>query len=166
MLTLLRVLFGFAIACLVAGAATVAFIISPADVANLPADAQAERLGNAGVLALLTATHSALFAFPFALLAAAFAELRRVRSWLFYALAGAVISLGGLAAIHLNEVEGQPSILNDYALIAFATVGVLAGLAYWLVAGRCAGGKRRAPAAVVEPAVEPAPEPEPTAQAT
>jgi hypothetical protein len=166
MLTLLRVLFGFAIACLVAGAATVAFIVSPADIASLPADAQADRLGNAGVLALLTATHSAIFAFPFALLAIGFAELQRVRSWLFYALVGAVISLGGLAAIHLNEVEGQPSILNDYALIAFATTGVLAGLAYWLVAGRCAGGKRRAPPIAAEPEAGPAPEPEATPQAT
>ena len=161
---MLRVLFGFAIACLVAGAATVAFIVSPADIANLPADAQSERLGNAGVLALLTATHSAIFAFPFALLAVGFAELSRVRSWLYYALVGAVISLGGLAAVYLNEVEGQPSILNDYALVAFATVGVLAGLAYWLVAGRCAGGRRRPPAAVPDPT--PAPEPEPAAQAT
>lgn len=142
MLTLLRVLFGFAVACLVAGAATVAFVVSPAEIANLPAEAQPERLGNAGILALLAATHSAIFALPFALLVAAVAELRRIRSWLYYALAGAVISLGGLAAVYLNEVTGQPSILNDYALIAFVTVGLLAGLTYWLFAGRCAGGRR------------------------
>lgn len=143
MLTLLRVLFGFAVACLVAGVATVAFVVSPVELANLPAEAQPERLGNAGILALLTSTHSAIFAFPFALVALGVAELWRIRSWLYYALVGVVISLGGLAAIHLNEVPGQPSILNDYALIAFATVGLLAGLAYWLVAGRCAGGRRR-----------------------
>lgn len=142
MLTLLRVLFGFAVACLVAGAATVAFIVTPADIASLPAEAQPERLGNAGILALLAATHSAIFAFPFALIALGIGELWRVRSWLYYVLVGAVISLGGLAAVYLNEVPEQPSILNDYALITYATVGVLAGLAYWLVAGRCAGGRR------------------------
>jgi MFS family permease len=147
MLTLLRVLFGFAIACLVAGVATVAFVVSPVELANLPAEAQPERLGNAGILALLTATHSAIFAFPFALVALGIAELWRIRSWLYYALVGIVISLGGLAAVYLNEVPGQPSILNDYALIAFATVGLLAGLTYWLVAGRCAGGRRRGNAA-------------------
>ncbi len=154
MLTLLRVIFGFAVACLVAGAATVAFVVSPVELASLPADVQPERLGNAGILALLAATHSAIFAFPFALLAAGIAELWRIRSWLYYVLAAAVISLGGLAAVHLNEVPGQPSILNDYALVAYATVGVLAGLAYWLVAGRCAGGKRARPAppAAAEPA--------------
>jgi hypothetical protein len=150
MLTLLRVLFGFAIACLVAGAATVAFVVNPAAIANLPADAQTEQLSNAGILALLAATHSAIFAAPFALIALGVAELTRIRSWLYYALVGAVISLGGLAAVYLNEVPGQPSILNDYALIAFGTVGVLSGLTYWLFAGRGAGG-RRSPAAAPPP---------------
>ncbi len=146
MVTLLRVLFGFAVACLVAGLATVAFIVSPAELASLPSDAQSERLGNAGLLALYTATHSAIFAAPFALVAVGIAELWRIRFWLYYVLVGVVISLGGLAAVYGNEVQGQPSILNDYALIAYGTVGLLAGLAYWLVAGRCAG-PRRGPAA-------------------
>jgi hypothetical protein len=147
MLTLLRVLFGFAIACLVAGVATVAFVVNPATIANLPGDAQTEQLSNAGILALLAATHSAIFAAPFALIAIGAAELTRIRSWLYYVLVGAVISLGGLAAVYLNEVPGQPSILNDYALIAFGTVGVLSGLAYWLFAGRGAGGRRSSAAA-------------------
>jgi len=162
MLTLLRVLFGFLVASLIAGAATVAFIVTPADIANLPAEAQTERLGNAGLLALLAATHSALFAFPFALLAIGIAELWRLRSSLYYVLVAVAISLGGLAAIYANEVPGQPSILNNYALGAFATVGVLAGLVYWLLAGRGAGGRRAAappPSAPVEPS-------EPVAQAS
>lgn len=142
MLTLLRVLFGFIIACLVAGAVTVAFVVTPADIASLPAEAQTERLGNAGVLALLAATHSAIFAFPFALLAIGIGEMWRLRSWLYYVLVGVVIALGGFAAEYLNEVPGQPSILNNYALAAFLTVGVLGGGAYWLFAGRRAGGRR------------------------
>jgi len=163
MLTLLRVLFGFIVACLVAGAATVAFVVTPIDIASLPAEAQPERLGNAGLLALLAATHSAIFAFPFALLAIGIGELWRVRSWLYYVLVAALISLGGLAAVYLSEVPGQPSILNDYALSAFLTVGILAGSAYWLLAGRGAGGRR--PGAVPPPAA-PAEESEPAAQAT
>lgn len=162
MLTLLRVLFGFALACLVAGVATVAFVVSPTELASLPAEAQPERLGNAGILALLAATHSAIFAAPFALIALGIGELWRVRSWLYYVLVAVVISLGGLAAVYLNEVPGQPSILNDYALIAFATVGILAGLAYWLFAGRCAGRRRSRPG---PPPAEP-PEAETAAQAT
>ena len=35
---LFRVLLGFIVACLVAGAATAAFVITPADIATLPAE--------------------------------------------------------------------------------------------------------------------------------
>ena len=172
MLTLLRVLFGFVVACLVAGVATVAFVVTPADIASLPSDAQAERLANAGVLALLSATHSAIFSFPFALIAIGISELWRVRSWLYYVLVAIGIALGGLAAVYLNEVPGQPSIVNAYAVGAFVTVGLAAGLAYWLVAGRCSGGRRAkdGPAAAAkaeEPPAEAEPPPaETTAQAT
>jgi hypothetical protein len=141
MLTLLRVIFGFIVACLVAGAVTVAFVVTPADVASLPPDAQTERLANAGVLALLAATHSAIFAFPFAIITITISELWRIRSWLYHALAATVIALAGLAAEVAQEVPGQPSILNTYAVGAFLAIGVLSGLAYWLVAGRGAGGK-------------------------
>ena len=84
MITLLRVLFGFIVACLVAGLVTVAFVVTPADIANLPPEAQPERLGNAGILALLAATHSAIFALPFAIIAIGIAELSRVRTWIYY----------------------------------------------------------------------------------
>ena len=79
MITLLRVLFGFIVACLVAGAVTVAFVVTPADIAGLPAEAQAEQLANAGVLSLLAATHSAIFAFPFAMIAIGIAEMSAIR---------------------------------------------------------------------------------------
>jgi hypothetical protein len=164
MLTLLRVLFGFIIACLVAGAVTVAFVVTPADVATLPAEAQPERLGNAGVLALLAATHSAIFAFPFALVAIGIGEMWHVRSWLYYVLVAVLIALGGFAAEYVTEVGGQPSILNNYAVAAFLTVGVLSGFAYWLFAGRRAGG-RRADAVPPAPTAEP-PANRPVAEAT
>ena len=159
MFTLLRVLFGFIIACLVAGAVTVAFVVTPADIASLPADARFERLANAGVLALLAATHSAIFAFPFAMLANGIGEMWHVRSWLYYAVVGLLIGAGGFVAYYANEVAGQPSIFNNYALAAFLTIGTLGGLAYWLVAGRRAGGKRAdapPPAAAPPSAGEPA----------
>jgi hypothetical protein len=161
MITLLRVLFGFIVACLVAGLVTVAFVVTPADIAGLPAEAQPERLGNAGLLSLLAATHSAIFAFPFAIIAIGIAEISAIRTWIYYALIGAAIALGGLAAEYANEVAGQPSILNGYALAAYVTVGLAGGLAYWLLAGRRAGGKRAdgIPASVPPPA-----DPEPVPQ--
>jgi hypothetical protein len=165
MITLLRVLFGFIFACLVAGAVTVAFVVTPADIAGLPAEAQPERLANAGVLALLAATHSAIFAFPFAMLANGIGEMWHVRSWLYYAVVGLLIGAGGFVAYYANEVVGQPSIFNNYALTAFLTIGTLGGLAYWLVAGRRAGGKR-ADAPPPPAAAPPTPAGEPAAQTT
>jgi hypothetical protein len=143
--------------------ATVAFVVTPADIATLPADARPERLGNAGVLSLLAATHSAIFAFPFALLAIAIGEWRRVRSWIYYVIVGIAIALGGFGAEYLNEVGGQPSIVNDYALRAFLTVGLLSGLAYWIVAGRHAGGRRGDAAASKEQPADAESETEPPA---
>jgi drug/metabolite transporter (DMT)-like permease len=163
MITLLRVLFGYIIACLVAGAVTVAFVVTPADIGNLPVDAQTERLANAGVLALLAATHSAIFAFPFAMLANGLGEVWRVRSWLYYAVVGLLIGAGGFVAYYVNEVAGQPSIFNNYALTAFLTSGTLGGLAYWLFAGRRAGG-RRADAPPPPAAAAPPPTGDPAAQ--
>lgn len=142
MITLLRVLFGFIVASLVAGAVTVAFVVTPAELAALAPEVQPERIGNAGVLALLTATHSAIFAFPFALVAIGFAELWGLRSIAYYLGVSLGIALGGLFAAYAHEVQGQPSIYNNYALIAYVTVGLAGGLTYWLLAGRAAGGRR------------------------
>ncbi len=114
------------------------------------------------MLSLLAATHSAIFAFPFAIIAIGIAEMSAIRTWLYYAFVGVAIALGGLAAEYANEVGGQPSILNGYALAAYVAVGLAGGLAYWLVAGRRAGGKRAdaMPTAVPPPAdPEPAPQP-------
>ena len=63
------------------------------------------------------------------------AEWLAIRSWIYYVIAGIVIALGGFGAESSAEVGGQPSIVNDYALRAFLTVGFLGGFAYWLAAG-------------------------------
>lgn len=147
-----RILLGFIVACLVAGAVTVAFVVTPADIASLPAAARGERLASAGLLSLLAATHSAIFSFLFALIFIAVAEWYAIRSWIYYAVCGIAIAVAGFAALHSQEVEGYPTILNDYALRAYLTVGLLGGLAYWLVAGRRAGGRGADAGASKEPA--------------
>ena len=151
---LVRIIIGFVVACLVAGVATVAFVITPADLASLPADLRPDRLINAGELALLAATHSAIFALPFALIAISIAEWQAIRSWLYYTIAGILIALGGFYAEYLAEVAGQPTIVNDYAVRTFLTVGFFGGLAYWLVSGCRAGGSSgdAAPVADEKPA--------------
>ena len=140
--TMFRVLFGFIIACLVAGAAVVAFVITPADIATLPADLRWERLGSAGMLSLLAATHVAIFAFPFALVAIGIGEGMNIRSWIYYVLVAIALALGGFGAHYLVEVVGEPTIVNDYAFRAFLTLGFFGGFAYWMAAGRRAGGRR------------------------
>jgi hypothetical protein len=139
--TLFRVLFGFIFACLVAGVAVVAFVITPADIATLPAELRWERLGSAGLLSLFAATHAAIFAFPFALIAIAIGEGLRIRSWIYYVLVSIAIALAGFGAHYMFEVGSEPTIVNDYAIRAFLTLGFFGGFAYWMVAGRRAGGR-------------------------
>jgi hypothetical protein len=115
-LRILRVLFGFVIACLAAGLTIVFFVYTPAELAT-----------------------SDVFAAPFALIAAIIAEWRDIRSWTYYVLAGIVIAAIGFLAQYSSEGAGDTSIVNNYATSAFLATGFVAGLAYWLVAGQWAG---------------------------
>jgi hypothetical protein len=67
-------------------------------------------------------------------------------------IVGLAIAVGGFVAEYLSEVSGQPTIVNDYAIRAYLTIGFVGGLAYWLFAGRLAGGRRADRAAEPEPA--------------
>ena len=166
--TLFRVLVGFALACLAAGVAVVAYVITPLELANLAGDAFDSRLLDAGALALRAATHTAIFAAPFALILAAISEWQALRSPVFYILGGIAIAVAGFLAQYSSEGAGQHTVLNDYAIRAFLTTGLLSGLVYWMFSGRHAGGAHGEPApqtAVVgnpapieaKPAAKPAP---------
>lgn len=139
--TFARVLIGFALASLTAGLVQVLFIMSPIQMVQLPAQVFQERAAQAGVLSLLAATHAAIFAAAFALIAAGIGEWMRVRALAYYVATGAIIAALGFSAQLASEVAGQPTIFNNYAIAAFITSGALAGFIYWLVAGRYAGGR-------------------------
>jgi hypothetical protein len=81
-----------------------------------------------------------VFSAPFALIAVALGEWQGIRSWLYYVLAGIGIAGAGFFAQYTGEPDGA-TIVNDYALRAFLVTGVVAGLVYWAVAGRRAGGR-------------------------
>lgn len=132
---IIRVLLGFILACIAAGATKVLFAVTPNEILNADADLQSRALD----WVLLTATHSAVFSAPFALVAAAIGEWQNIRSWTYYAIAGIAIAVAGFIAQHMSEDSTAPSIVNNYALTAFLTTGFVAGLVYWLVAGRKAG---------------------------
>ncbi|MBL8566493.1 MAG: hypothetical protein JNM89_12320 [Hyphomicrobiaceae bacterium] len=140
----LRVVTGFVLAALVAGLVQVLFARPPVDLAGLPQAELLGRLESRGILTLAIATHSAIFASLFALLAIMMAEWLGVRSAVYYAVIGLAIGLAGFLAQFASENAAQPTIVNTYALIAYATTGLAAGLAYWFFAGRCAGRRKKA----------------------
>ena len=80
-------------------------------------------------------------AFVPAVLLIAVAEAMRLRSLLYYAVAGAVV---GLASYYGSDIELRLENTTDvspvgHALQLAAAAGIVGGLAYWLLAGRNAG---------------------------
>lgn len=138
---LLRVVFGFALACFAAGLTLVLFVITPRELVGLPPDVFYDRLGKAVQLAGLVAVQAALFAAPFALVAAALGEALRNKAWTYYVIAALAITGLGFYAQQSTERIGQPTILNNYAMGAFLVAGLVSGLTYWLLSGRYAGGR-------------------------
>lgn len=134
--TLLRVLLGYLAAVLAAGLVLVGFVVTPLDLVGLAGEALRERLGMAGLLALAAATHAAIFASPFALLAVLVGEWQRFREAGYYGVVGIAIGLAGFFAQHASEPEGSPTIVNSYAFAAYVTAGLVGGLVYWRISGR------------------------------
>jgi Na+/citrate or Na+/malate symporter len=75
---------------------------------------------------------------PTALLVAA-AEWFGWRGFLFYVLAGAVIGLVASFASRTGDAAAQQPPASAETLLAIVAAGMIAGLVYWLVAGRSAG---------------------------
>jgi dipeptide/tripeptide permease len=134
----IRVVFGFVVACLAAGLTIVLFVTTPVELANTPSNALTDALSSNGLLALAAATHSAVFSAPFALIGAAIGEWRQLAHWTYYAVVGIIIAGLGFLAQYLSEAGAQASIVNNYALVAFLTMGFVGGVIYWLVAGQFA----------------------------
>lgn len=148
---ILRVIIGFVFACLAAGLTMVLFVYTPLELAS---ELGSERLSAAGLLALAAATHSAVFAIPFAMIGAGFGEWQRIGSWLYYVLVGIAIACVGFLAQFWTEAAGEASIVNNYAVTAFIATGFVAGVVYWLVAGRYAAasaGRGAPPSDVTAP---------------
>jgi hypothetical protein len=133
---IVRVALGFALACLAAAATLVAFVYAPSNWAALGAELSGERLSEAGFFALAITPHVIVSAALPALLAAIYAETRKVAAWAFYGLAGIGVGLAGFFLQHLTEAPDPESIFQAYALIAFLTAGLIGGLVYWAASGR------------------------------
>lgn len=131
----LRVLVGFAVASLVAGATQVLFVVDPAGIF-----ASRESAAAAGLLTAMAATQAATFALPFAVIAIAISEIFALRGWLTFTVWGVLIALSAFATVVAGE-GGGVSLRNSYALWAFVASGAAAGFVYWVLAGRVAGNR-------------------------
>ena len=129
----LRILVGFAAACLVAGATQVLFVVDPAGIF-----ASRESAAAAGLLTAMAATQAATFALPVAVITVGVSEIFGLRGWLTFTVWGVLIALSAFATVVAGE-GGDVSLRNSYALWAFIASGAVAGLTYWLIAGRAAG---------------------------
>jgi uncharacterized protein (DUF983 family) len=131
------VFFGFLLAC-VAAAMVVAVAV------ELPLwDELVERPpGHQGiaVMVALSAVFFAIYAMLPAMLLVALAEGFRLRSVLFYALAGGALALCSAYGFDLRSLRAGASPRGAEIM---ATAGIVGGLVYWALAGRNAGKWRR-----------------------
>jgi drug/metabolite transporter (DMT)-like permease len=154
----LRVIFGCALAYLAVGLTLVSFIYTPLEMASAPTG---DRASEAGLLSLAVATHSARYTGWLALIGMGFGEWRRIGSWMYYVLVAIAIAAIGFLAQFWAEAQGEASIVNNYAATAFLLTGFVAGLVYWLFAGRFAGRRDREPE-IISPARPATPPNEPS----
>ena len=128
------VLFAFLMACLVAAIVLQVCILMPFWGARAAPD-----FGE-GVFQLLVGVNFffiAMLALLPAIAVIAVAEALRLRSAVFYAAAGGLLAL---ALCHgLGFTAAAPDVAIAPWIEAFAASGIVAGLAYWLIAGRNAG---------------------------
>lgn len=136
--SLLRILAGFAAACLVAGATQVLFVVEAGEIF-----AARETAAATAILIAMAATQSAIFAAPFAVIAVGLSEALSWRRLVTYLAIGVLIGLSGYVTVLAGEGPG-PTLLNDHAFWAFAVSGLAAGAVYWLVAARRAAARRNA----------------------
>lgn len=143
---LLRVVVGFVLACLAAGAVQVLFAVTPAELI----DAGTDYWSQGGLWVLESATILGIFALPFVVPSIILSEWLGVRSFAYHGFIGIAIAIGGFGAITMGESPDTPSIINSYAMAAFLTTGLVGGFIYWLFAGRFAR-RSRTPAPVAPP---------------
>jgi hypothetical protein len=146
------ILLGFLAASLVAGAIVVGAVLFPAlsDFADGPIDPSAFNI----VLGFGFIFVSGFALLP-AMIVAAITEAFYIRSALAYAVGGGVVGL----ACYLGLVPFDPATLRFDGIIRrhleiMTGAGIVAGIVYWMIAGRSAGAWRQPRSAVLHPPLE------------
>jgi hypothetical protein len=152
------ILIGFLAACLVAGMIVVGAVLFPefSDLGTGPIDA--------GVLNIVLG-FGFIFISGFALLpamiVAAITEAFNIRSALTYAVGGAIVGLAcylGLVPFNTDTLRFEGIVRRHLEIMTGA--GIVAGVVYWMIAGRNAGAWREPPRPLKPPPL-PSHSPEP-----
>lgn len=131
---IVRVVLGFAAACLAAGFIQVLFAVTPAELV-----AAGEARWSAAInWALLSSAHIAVFAAPFALISISASEWLGIRSFAYHTIIAMGIAVVGFGLILMTEAPSEASIVNSYAMAAYLTSSFIAGFLYWVLSGRLA----------------------------
>lgn len=140
---LIVIAFGFLAACLVAGMVIVAAIMFPefSDLGSGPVDQ-----GAIDIILGFGFIFISGFALLPALIIALVTEAFYIRSALAYAVGGALVGL----ACYLGLVPFDPETLRFEGIVRrhleiMTGAGIVAGIVYWMVAGRTAGAWREQP---------------------
>jgi hypothetical protein len=141
------VLFSFLLACVAAAlVVTLAFLLPEWNaLIDRPPGQQ-----SVAVMVGLAAAFFSLYAMLPAMLLIALAEGFRLRSVLFYALAGAALALFSAYGWDLRLLRAPNDQFGGRGVEIMAAVGIVGGFVYWALAGRNAGNWRKR-AAEVEP---------------
>ena len=138
---ILVIIFGLLVAIVVAGITLAIGIVAP-DWAGADSD-PLERVAFFVVSFFATSYVGAVALLPAALVIA-ISEVARMRSFIYYGVGGALVALasyyGSDISLQLENTTDVTPVANALQLAAAA--GILGGLAYWLIAGRNAGGWR------------------------
>ena len=89
--------------------------------------------------ALVSAMAISQFSLTLAAIAIIVAESFALRSWLYYAAAGALIGVLALVALESERGPAGSSRMADLEALIFIAAGLVGGLTYWLIVGRSAG---------------------------
>jgi hypothetical protein len=147
------VFFAFLAACLVAGLIVVLAVLFPefSDLGTGPIDQDAFNI----VLGFGFIFISGFALLP-ALLVVAITEAFYVRGVLTYAVGGGVVGL----ACYLGLIPFDPDTLSFHGIVRrhleiMTGAGIVAGLVYWMIAGRNAGAWREPPRPLAPPSQSP-----------
>jgi hypothetical protein len=156
---LFAILFGFLAACLVAGMIVVGAVLFPefSELATGPIDQSAVNI----VLGFGFIFISGFALLP-AMIVALVTEAFYIRSVLAYAVGGGVVGL----ACYLGLIPFDPETLRFDGIVRrhleiMTGAGIVAGLVYWMVAGRNAGAWREPPRPLTPPPPLPSHSPPP-----